>query len=188
MKKKIGNPTVFPCPVVLVTTVDAEGKANIITLAWAGQACSDPPCVTIAVRPQRYSHDLIRSSGEFVLNVPGRDILDAVDYCGVVSGRRVDKFKVAGLTPEAASEVTPPLIKECPVSLECRVIHTISLGVHDLFVGEIVAAHAEESVLTERGKVDYGRLAPFCYNPDEYWSLGEKIGTYGFMKKRELGD
>ncbi len=185
MKKRIGNPTVFPCPVVLVTALDAEGKANIITLAWTGQACSEPPCVSIAIRPQRYSHNLVRSSGEFVVNIPSQDLLERVDRCGMVSGRRVDKFETVGLTAEAATQVAPPLIAECPVSLECRLVHTISLGVHDLFIGEVVAAHAEESVLTERGKVDYGLVRPFCYNPDEYWSIGEKIGTYGFTKKRE---
>lgn len=188
MKRRLNNPTVFPCPVVLVTTVDGDGKSNIITLAWTGQACSDPPCVTIAVRPQRYSHELLRASGEFVLNVPGQDLLEATDYCGTVSGRRVDKFSETALTAAPADEVGAPLIEECPVNLECKVRETISLGVHDLFVGEVVAAHADETVLSEQGKVDYGAMRPFCYNPDEYWSIGEKIGTYGFTKKRELGD
>lgn len=188
MKRQIGNPTVFPCPVVLVTAVDGEGKANIITLAWAGQACSDPPCVTIAIRPQRFSHGLVVASGEFVVNVPGEGLLESADLCGTVSGRRADKFEETGFTAVPATKVSAPLIEECPVNLECKVIHTLSLGVHDLFVGEIVAAHADESVLSDKGKVDYGQLRPFCYNPDEYWSIGQKIGTYGFTKKRELGD
>jgi flavin reductase (DIM6/NTAB) family NADH-FMN oxidoreductase RutF len=188
VRRRIKNPTVFPCPVALVTTLDDEGKANIITLAWVGQACSDPPCVTIAVRPQRHSHGLIAARGEFVVNIPGRDLLEATDICGTVSGRRSDKFELTGLTIEPAGEVGPPLIAECPVNLECRLIHTLPLGVHDLFVGEIVAAHADDSVLDERDKVDYGRMKPFCYNPDEYWSIGEKIGTYGYTKKREPGD
>lgn len=188
MKRRIGIPAIFPCPVVLVTVVDSEGKPNVITIAWTGQACSDPPCVTVAIRPQRHSHGLLVASGEFVVNIPGRDLLEAADRCGTVSGRRVDKFEQTGLTPVPADRVRPPLIDECPVNLECSLLHTVSLGVHDLFVGEIVATHADEDMLTESGKIDYGRMQPICYNPDEYWSIGEKIGTYGFTKKREPGD
>lgn len=188
MKQRLSNPTVFPCPVVIVTTLDESDKPNAITLAWVGQACSDPPCVTIAIRPSRHSHASVVARGEFVVNIPGQDLLEATDFCGTVSGRHVDKFEKTGLTLEPASEVAPPLIAECPVNLECKLLHTLSLGAHDLFVGQIVAAHADESVLNERGKVDYGRMKPFCYNPDEYWSIGEKIGTYAFTKKREPGD
>jgi len=188
VRRRIKNPTVFPCPVVLVTAVDEEGRGNIITLAWVGQACSDPPCVTIAVRPQRHSHGLITTRGEFVVNIPGQELLEATDICGTVSGRHSDKFALTGLTREPASEVSAPLIAECPVNLECRLLHTLPLGVHDLLVGEIVAAHADDSVLDERDKVDYGRMKPFCYNPDEYWSIGDRIGTYGYTKKREPGD
>lgn len=185
MKKELGSPTVFPCPVVLVTAVDSAGKPNIITLAWIGQACSDPPCVTIAIRPQRHTHAMIVASGEFVVNIPGQDMLEVVDYCGTVSGRRVDKFAKTGLTPAPATHVDAPLIEECRVNLECTVVNTVQLGVHDLFIGRILTAHVDESVLTERGKVDYGKLRPFCYNPDQYWSLGQQIGTYGFSNKNK---
>ena len=127
-------------------------------------------------------------SKEFVVNIPGEGLLDATDVCGTVSGRRADKFALTGLTTESADVVGPPLIAECAVNLECKLLHTIPLGVHDLFVGEVVAAHADEAVLSKKDHMDYGLMRPFCYNPYEYWSIGQTIGKYGFTKKREPGD
>ncbi len=173
----------FPCPVVLVTCVDSEGKPNIITLAWAGTACSDPPTLGLGIRPHRYSYELIEDAGEFVVNIPTVDLLKETDYCGMVSGKDVDKFSETGLTPEPAEKIKPPLIRECPVNIECILKKKIHLGVHDLFLGEIVSVHLDQNVLNERQELDFNKIAPFVYNQGEYWSLDKKIGTYGFTKK-----
>jgi flavin reductase (DIM6/NTAB) family NADH-FMN oxidoreductase RutF len=173
----------FPCPVVLVTCVDSEGKPNIITLAWAGIVCSDPPTLSLGIRPHRYSYELIEDAGEFVINIPTVDILKETDYCGMVSGKNVDKFSETGLTPEPAEKVKPPLIKECPVNIECTLRKKIPLGVHHLFLGEIISVHLEQNALNEQEKLDFNKIAPFVYNQGEYWSLNKKIGTYGFTKK-----
>ncbi|MBI4743279.1 MAG: flavin reductase family protein [Actinobacteria bacterium] len=185
MAKKLKDPTtaLFPCPVVLVTSVDANLKPNIITLAWVGTICSEPPMIGISIRPSRYSHKLISESKEFVVNIPSEDLVFAVDYCGVVSGKDIDKFKQAKLTSVSALQVKPPLIEECPVNIECKVKNIISLGTHDLFIGEVVKVHIDEDVLDEKGKVDIAKAKPFAYTVHEYWSLKEKIGFYGYSKK-----
>jgi len=181
--KKNPWPALFPCPVVLVTCVDSNGKPNIITLAWAGVACSDPPTLGLGIRPHRYSYGLIEASGEFVVNIPTRKILKEADLCGVVSGKDVDKFSETGLTPEPAEKVKPPLIRECPVNIECVVKMKIPLGVHHLFLGEVVRVHVDQEILDDEGRIDFTRLTPFVYNQDEYWSLGKKIGVHGFSKE-----
>lgn len=173
----------FPTPVVLVTTVDTAGKANIITLAWVGVVCSKPFTISIAVRPSRYSHLLLEAVGELVVNVPSQEIVAQTDYCGTVSGRAVDKFDATGLTAVPANMVKPPLIKECPVNLECRVADRLSLGTHDVFISEVVEVHVDEEVLNETGKIDFARVAPFIYADMDYWALAEKIGHYAFTKK-----
>jgi flavin reductase (DIM6/NTAB) family NADH-FMN oxidoreductase RutF len=170
---------VFPDPVVLVTVDDGRGGANIITLAWVGMACSDPVCVSIAVRPSRYSHGLLKASGEFTVNIPGAELLTAVDHCGIVSGRDHDKWSEAGLTPAPAEHVGAPRIAECAYALECRVVHSVVLGAHELFVGEVLGAYADERVLDEDGRLDYEALSPIAYLPDAYHGLGHRIGTYG---------
>jgi flavin reductase (DIM6/NTAB) family NADH-FMN oxidoreductase RutF len=174
----------FPLPVMLITCVDASGKPNIITLAWVGIVNSDPPMVSISIRPGRYSHGLVKGSHEFVVNIPSEKMIGKVDLCGVVSGRDVDKFSETGLTPIKAQEVSPPLIEECPVNLECKVKRIIPLGSHDLFLGEIVAIHIDDTVLKEKGRVDIGKALPITYCPGshEYWSLGKMLGWYGFTK------
>ncbi len=172
-----------PVPAVLVTCAGAQGRANIITLAWTGVACSVPPMLTIAVRPERFSHMLIEDSREFVVNVPSADLVWAVDYCGTRSGRAEDKFAGAGLTSLPASKVKAPLIAECPVNIECVVRHTMRLGSHDLFVGEVVAVHADESVLDESGAISAAKVNPLAYAPIDYWSLGSKLATHGYSRK-----
>lgn len=178
-----GDVVLFPVPVVLVTCVDKAGKPNIITLAWAGVVCSEPPMVSISIRPQRYSYGLIKEEKEFSINIPAENIMRETDICGTVSGRDTDKFKLTKLTPEPAKHVRSPLIKECPVNLECKVKETIALGTHEVFLAEVAAVHIDDSVLTSSGKIDYARAKPFSYNWGEYWSLKEKIGSYGCSKK-----
>lgn len=186
MAKELREPSeaLFPVSVVMVSCVDRNNKANIITLAWVGVVCSDPPTIGIAIRPGRYSHGLIKETQEFVVNIPNLDLIKETDWCGTVSGRDVDKFKKTGLTKIPAAKVKPPLIKECPVNIECKLKQILNLGVHDLFLGEVVAVHYDEEILDDNGDVDYNRARPFVYNQGEYWSLSKKIGTYGFSQKK----
>jgi flavin reductase (DIM6/NTAB) family NADH-FMN oxidoreductase RutF len=186
--KNPSNPSIslYPTPVILVTSADDAGKPNIITLAWTGVLCSEPPQIGISMTPARYSHDLIRKSGEFVVNVPTSDILKEVDYCGSVSGRRADKFKETKLTPVKANRVEPPLIKECPVAMECMVKNIVQLGSHDLFVGEIVSVDLDEKVAQKGHRQNLVDLKPVVFNPlnAEYYSLGKPIGVMGFSRKK----
>jgi flavin reductase (DIM6/NTAB) family NADH-FMN oxidoreductase RutF len=181
--KKEPYTALFPCPVVLVTCVDSIGEANIITLAWAGTACSKPPMIALGIRPKRYSHKLIKNSKEFVVNIPTIKILRETDYCGVTSGKNTDKFSKAKLTTEPADKVKPPLIRECPVNMECILKDSIPLGTHDLFLGEIVQVHIDKDILDEKGNIDFKKAAPFTYNQSEYWSIHKKLGTYGYSKR-----
>lgn len=174
----------FPTPIVLVTTVNASGTANIITLAWVGIVCSNPFTISVAIRPSRYSHALLEAVPELVINVPSREIVNQTDYCGTVSGIGVDKFSATGLTAVPAKAVKPPLIKECPVNIECRVVNRLPLGTHDVFMSEVIEVQVDEEVLDEAGKLDFSRVAPFVYAGMDYWTLAEKIGHYAFTKKR----
>lgn len=179
-----GELTVYPCPVVLVTCADDEGKPNIITLAWAGVASADPWTVALGIRPGRYSYDLMTRHEEFVVNVPTADLLRESDYCGVVSGKNIDKFAETGLTPIPAKVVTPPLIEECPVNLECRLSQIVELGAHHLFLGEVVARHVSQEALGPDGKPDIAKMNPPVFVSPEYWSLGEKLEKIGFTHKK----
>ena len=176
----------FPCPVVLVTCVDSKGTPNIITLAWAGTVCSEPPTVGLGIRPSRYSHKLIKNSKEFVVNIPPARIVRETDYCGVTSGKNTDKFAETKLTPEQADMVKAPLIRECPVNMECTLKDVVPLGAHDLFIGEIVQVHMDQDVLDEKGNLDVKKADPFTYNQGEYWSLNKKLGTYGYSKQKKM--
>ncbi len=176
----------FPTPVALVTTIDKKDNANIITLAWVGVACSEPFMISASIRPGRHSHALLEDTKELVLNLPTAKILKETDYCGTVSGRDTDKFSSSGLTQEKAKFVSPPLIKECPVSLEARVEQQLSLGTHDLFVCKVVASHVEAAFLNEKGKFDFSKIDPFIYLATDYWDLDKKIGSYAFTKKSGL--
>ncbi len=186
MSKKSVKPTIglLLTPVVLVTCQEEGAKANIITLAWVGVANSDPPMVSIAIRPARHSYGIIKRTGEFVVNLPTTTTLKEMDFCGSVSGSRLDKFSMTRLTPLPAEKIKAPLIKECPVNLECQVKQSLSLGSHDLFLGQVVAAHVDPEIQDEKGRMDVAKakLFAFCTGSTEYWSLGEKIGWYGFTK------
>jgi flavin reductase (DIM6/NTAB) family NADH-FMN oxidoreductase RutF len=181
--KKKPYTALFPCPVVLVTCVDSAGKPNIITLAWAGTVCSEPPTVGLGIRPTRYSNKLIENSKEFVVNIPTAKILKETDYCGVTSGKDTNKFSETKLTQEKADKVKAPLIRECPVNMECVLNDKISLGAHDLFLGEIVQVHLDQDILDEKGNIDFAKADPFTYNQGEYWSMHKKLGAYGFSKQ-----
>jgi flavin reductase (DIM6/NTAB) family NADH-FMN oxidoreductase RutF len=178
--------SIYPTPVALVTCVDENGKPNIITLAAVGILCGNPPQVGISIRPSRYSNKLIRGSREFVVNLPTIAIVKETDYCGLVTGRNKDKFAETKLTPVKATKVRAPLIKECPVNLECRVKDVLSLGSHDFFIGEVVCMHADEEVLDSSGKVDFKKLNAFTWNPisEEYHSLGKPLETEDLSERQ----
>jgi flavin reductase (DIM6/NTAB) family NADH-FMN oxidoreductase RutF len=169
----------YPVPVVLVSCGNQD-LANIITIAWCGVACSKPPLLTISIRPSRHSNSIIKGSGDFVINIPMQNLLKEADICGTVSGRDKDKFDLCNFTKADPSIVRSPMIKECPTNIECKVTKILSLGAHDMFIGEVVKVHRDISVLDKEGDMDYSKAAPIVYNQGEYWSLGRKIGRYGF--------
>jgi flavin reductase (DIM6/NTAB) family NADH-FMN oxidoreductase RutF len=187
MKKRTLHPATFlaPVPAVLVTCQDRGGRPNIITLAWAGVVCSDPPMVSISIRPSRYSHGIIKNSGDFVVNIPPAEIVHKVDTCGILSGRNNDKFSEAGLTAIPADMVSAPLIEECVVCLECRVTEIVPLGVHDMFLGEILVTHVAEEAVDEAGNIRMERINPLGYSPLDrtYRAFGDALGSYGYSRK-----
>lgn len=158
MKKQIGRfERLYPNPVVLVSCSDGI-KDNIITIAWAGTVCSDPPMISISIRPARLSHQIIKDSSEFAINIPTSSQIRICDFCGVNSGKDIDKFSALGLTKKKPSVIKSPLIKECPINIECRVKDIITLGSHDLFIGEVVCVNADEELVYEDGDIDYDKL------------------------------
>ena len=187
MAKILQEPStiLYPLPAAMISCADAEGQPNIITLAWVGTVASAPPQVAIGVRPSRHSHRIIAASGEFVVNIPSASQLHATDYCGSVSGREVDKFAACGLTPGPASKLKyAPIIAECPANIECKVAHSLNLGSHTLFIGQVVAVQVEESVLDEEGQIDYQRARPFAYVNRNYYALGDLLGQYGLSVRK----
>ena len=187
MAKQTWNPgnMLYPLPAVLITVADQQGNPNIFTVAWAGTICSDPAMVSISVRPSRYSHHMIEETGEFVINLTTEKMAFATDYCGVKSGRDVDKFKETKLTREQASHVGAPLIKESPVSIECRVREIQELGSHSLFLADVLAVHVESDYMDEKGKFDLAKAQPMVYSHGEYYGIGKRLGTFGYsIKKR----
>lgn len=187
MAKEIWKPgnMLYPLPVVMVSMADKDGKYNIITIAWAGTVCTDPPMVSISVRPERYSYSILRESGEFVINLTTRKLAYATDYCGVKSGRDVDKFRELGLTPAKASKVRAPMIGESPVNLECQVSEVFKLGSHAMFLAEIVAVHAEEQYMDAQHKFHLEQAEPIVYSHGAYLLCGEQIGTFGYSVRRK---
>ncbi|NCB92701.1 MAG: flavin reductase family protein [Clostridia bacterium] len=180
---KPGN-MLYPLPVVMVSVRDKQGKDNIITVAWAGTICTNPPMLSISIRPERHSYRMIEESREFVVNLTTEQLCMATDYCGVRSGKDVDKFKEMRLTKVDASEVEAPMIGEAPVNLECKVKKIEKLGSHHMFIAEVVAVHADEAYMDERGKFDLNRAKPIVYSHGEYYGLSHKIGTFGYSVKR----
>lgn len=179
-----GGALLAPLPPVLVTCGTLE-KPNILTIAWTGILNTQPPKTYISVRPSRFSYDLIRNSGEFVINLTTAELVKAADFCGVRSGRSCDKLKLTGLTPEAASKVSCPMLKESPVSLECRVQSITPLGTHDMFIADIVAVNVDEAYLSKDGKLLLDRCRLLAFAHGEYFELGKKLGSFGFSVKKK---
>ena len=186
MSKEIWKPgnMLYPVPAVMVTVGDGKGKDNIITIAWAGTINSDPAMVSISVRKSRYSHELLSSNGEFVINLVTRDLTYAMDYCGVKSGRDIDKFSEMKLTKYEASTVAVPLIKESPVNIECKVNQVIELGSHDMFLAEVTAVCVDKKYMDETGKFNLQAADLIAYSHGEYYTLGDKIGKFGYSVQK----
>ncbi len=180
---KPGN-MLYPLPVVMVSMADLEGKTNIITIAWAGTVCTNPPMVSISVRPERYSYPILKETGEFVINLTTKELAFATDYCGVKSGRDVDKFKEMNLTPIIGTEVKAPLIGESPVSLECKVRQIMPLGSHDMLLAEVVAVHADEEYMDAQHKFHLEQAEPIVYSHGSYLACGEQLGTFGYSVRK----
>jgi flavin reductase (DIM6/NTAB) family NADH-FMN oxidoreductase RutF len=177
---------IYPLPAVLVSCGNAAEGFNIITIAWTGTLCSDPPMCYISVRPERYSYGLIKKSGEYVINLTTRRLVHATDWCGVKSGRQVDKFKELGLTPLEAQKVSAPLIGESPLNIECRVRQILPLGSHDMFISEVAAVNAEESLINRRnGAFRFSHADPICFAHGRYFALGRLLGTFGFSVRKK---
>ena len=180
---KAGN-MLYPLPAVMVSVADKQGNSNIITVAWAGTVCTNPPMVSISVRPERYSYHMIEESGEFVINLTTEELAYATDYCGVRSGRDVDKFKEMKLTKEKAEFVKTPLIKESPVNIECRVVKKEELGSHHMFLAEVLAVHVDDDFLDEKNRFALETTKPIVYVHGEYFRLGRLLGNFGYSVRK----
>lgn len=174
-----------PVPVVMVSMADAAGKANILTVAWTGIVSSDPVQVYISVRPERYSYHILKETGEFVINAVTASLARACDYCGMVTGKKVDKFAKCGLTKESSKVVRPPRIGESPLALECRVTDVQDHGVHHMFLAEVVNVAVEDRCMDENGFLDLTRAGLVCYAHGQYMAVGDAIGKFGFSMKKD---
>lgn len=186
MAKKVwkAGTFVYPIPAALVTSGNME-KSNILTVAWTGILNTNPAIVYISVRPERYSYNLIKESGEFVINLTNKDLAFATDWCGVRSGAKFDKFKEMNLTKEKANFVEVPLIKESPVSIECKVIEERNLGSHTMFMAEVLSIDADEKYMDEKGAFDISKCDLIAYANGGYYLLGKKIGKFGFSVEKK---
>ena len=179
-----GTPLLAPVSPVLVSCGDMD-HPNLITIGWVGIINTQPPRLSISVRPERFSHDLIAGSGEFAVNLPTEALIRAVDWCGVKSGRDVNKFEALNLHTEAASQISAPLLAESPVAMECRVFERVTLGSHDLFLADIVAVDVDDSLLDEKGKLHLNRAKLLGYVHGEYYTMGRRVGSFGCSVRRK---
>lgn len=195
MSKEIWKPgnMIFPLPAVLVTVSDKQGNHNVLTVAWTGTVCTNPPMAYVSIRPSRHSYNMIKETGEFVINLTTKDLAYATDFCGVKSGRDMDKFEAVHLTKEEAKYVKAPLIKESPVNIECKVVEVKECGSHDMFIAQVLAVHADKQYMNKNGKFELERANPIVYSHGHYYCLEQKIGKFGYSvakrkkKKRKNG-
>lgn len=181
---KAGN-MLNPVPAVMVSVTDKEGKSNIITVAWAGTVCTNPPMVSISVRPSRYSYQILEETGEFVINLTNESLVKACDYCGVVSGRDVDKFAKTRLTPIPMEHVHAMGIDESPVNMECKITEKRELGSHTMFIAEVVGVTVDDQYMDETGKFHINESGLVMYSHGEYFALGKKLGKFGYSVKKK---
>ncbi|HBM79258.1 MAG TPA: hypothetical protein DD426_00235 [Clostridiaceae bacterium] len=175
----------YPVPVVMVTCGSVPKDYNIITVAWTGTVCSNPAMTYISIKPERYSYEIIKNSGEFVINLTTEKLVRSADYCGVKSGRNVDKFTETGLTPGKSKKVKCPVIEESPVNIECRVKKIIKLGSHDMFLASVVAVDADEKYIDKEGKFKLDEAGIVCYSHGQYCGLKKPVGRFGFSVKKK---
>ena len=181
---KPGN-MLYPLPPVMVSVSDEKNdRDNIITIAWAGTVCTNPPMVSISVRPNRYSYELIKESKNFVINLTTQDLTYATDFCGVRSGKDVDKFKELGLNKVKSEHITAPGIAESPVNIECKVTQCLELGSHHMFIADVVAVHVQEDLIDKDGKFHLNASGLVAYSHGEYFLLGKKIGKFGYSVEK----
>ncbi len=187
MSKKLikAGTLLAPLPAVMVTVGDME-KSNIITVAWTGIVCSYPPRVYVSVRRDRFSYEMLCKTGEFVINLTSENLLPCCDYCGIRSGRDEDKFAEMGLTKVAADFVSTPLIEQSPINLECKVFQTLNLGSHDMFLADVLAVHADDSIVDENGGINYQLAHLVNYQHGNYYATGKQLGRFGFAAQRKF--
>ena len=181
---KPGN-MLYPVPAVMVSCNRPGETPNIITVAWAGTICSDPAMVSISVRKERYSHSIIKETGEFVINLVTKDLVYATDFCGVRSGKNIDKFNEMKLTKTKGYEVKCPLVGESPISIECRVTDIVELGTHDMFIADILCVDVAKKLIDENGRLNLDKADLIAYSHGEYFALGEKLGKFGYTVKKK---
>lgn len=179
---------VAPAPVVIVSCAGEDGNSNLITCAWSGNICSDPPMAFVSIRPERYSHDLVISSGEFALNLCSKEMVQAADICGMYSGRTMDKWEAASLTKCLSSEISAPIIEESPISIECKVRQVIPLGSHDMFIGEIVAIDADEKYIDEYGRLRLDDAGLLALVHQSYFPLSSSIQNMGYTIRKKTSN
>ncbi|MBN1593244.1 MAG: flavin reductase family protein [Candidatus Coatesbacteria bacterium] len=181
------EPTTMALPMscVVVSCYEPKHGGNMAAIAFCGMVNAKPPMLAVSFKPNRFSHALIKGPGEFVVNVPLAEQVEKVDLAGVVSGRNLDKFDLAGLTKAPATQVNSPLIKEFPINLECRVLEVVELPTHNLFIGEVLAIHADESLVDDMGRLSLEKAPFLMYYNRGYFAIGERIGHFGFSKSAE---
>lgn len=185
-----GGNMLYPLPAVMVSCADASGASDIVTVAWTGTICTNPPMLYVSIRPERASYQLIRESGEFVVNLTTRRLQRACDWCGVRSGRDYDKWAECGLTPAPAAKLElAPVIAESPVNIECKVTEVKELGSHHMFLASVEAVQVDESLVDAWGRLDLARAGLTAYSHGEYFELGQRLGTFGYSvrKKKPTG-
>lgn len=183
-KWKPGN-MVYPLPAVLVSCGDKKGNINVMTAAWTGTICSDPPMVYVSVRKERHSHHMIQETREYVINLTTEKLAWTADFCGVRSGRDLDKFKEMKLTPIQGELEYAPMIEESPVSIECRVTNVMELGSHDMFMAEVTAVYVDEQYMDEKGTFHLEKAAPMVYSHGQYYGLGRHLGGFGYAVRKK---
>lgn len=181
---KEGN-MLYPAPAVLVSCGDSKENFNIITIGWAGNICTDPAMTYVSIRPSRLSHDIIKKTREFVINLTTKRLVFAADYCGVKSGREVDKFEALGLTPLKAGKVKAPLILESPVNIECKVEEIKHLGSHDMFIAKVLCIHADRGLIDKKGALRLDKAGLVSYSHGRYYVLGRELGHFGFSVRKK---
>lgn len=182
---KPGN-MLYPIPAVLISVADKDGNPNVFTASWVGTVCSDPPMVSVSVRPERYSYHMIEETGEFVINLTTKQLARATDYCGVRSGRDENKWEGAGLTPVTGTKVRAPYVKESPVNIECKVTNKLVLGTHDMFIGTVVAVLVDDAYMDEKNAFHLEQAEPIVYSHGTYHELGAALGKFGFSVKKSV--